>query len=131
MLIGLIALYLFICGLLGAVGAQKKSGFLGIFLISVFLTPIGGVIALIISEQRRKSKLEAEALGEPWKVLNREAKSLERQNRWEEALNKYKKSLYELKKFNNITEARKEERKALIQRIEKRMSEVKQEIRIA
>lgn len=125
MLIGLVALYIFICGLIGAIGAQKKLGFLGIFLISLFLTPIGGVIALIVSDKRRKAELKAESRGEPWKVLNREGRKLEMQNRWEAALEKYKTALYELKKYKNITEGRREERQAKIHQVEKRIQEVK------
>lgn len=131
MLIGLVALYIFICGLLGAIGSQKKLGFLGIFLISIFLTPIGGIIALVVSDRRRKAKLKAESRGEPWKVLNREGRKLEMQNRWELALEKYKTALYELKKYKNITEGRRQERQAKINQIEEKIREVKTKMQMA
>ena len=125
MLIGLIALYIFICGLIGAIGAQKKLGFLGTFLISLFLTPIGGVIALVVSDRRQKGRLKAESRGEPWTKLNREGRKLEMQNHWEAALEKYKTALYELKKYKNITEGRREERQAKIHQVEKKIQEIK------
>jgi len=51
-LLGMVALYVLTCWMLGLVGRKKILGFWGLFLASIFLTPIIGLLLLLTSKKK-------------------------------------------------------------------------------
>jgi ABC-type multidrug transport system permease subunit len=60
--LALIAIYLIFCILVGLCGSQRRMGFTGTFILSLFVTPIVALIVLLITgpsrgvELRRRSQ---------------------------------------------------------------------------
>lgn len=52
-LLGMIALYVLTCWMLGLMGRKKIMGFWGLFLTSLALTPIIGLLLLFTSKKKR------------------------------------------------------------------------------
>lgn len=121
MLIGAIALWIFLAGLVGAYSSKKKMGFLGGFFVSIVLTPIFGFIVVLLSAD--KENIEEEAAKESWKAYREEAQKLERSGNQKEALEKYQDALYHFRKREELTKKPLSENDAT--EIEKKISELK------
>jgi uncharacterized membrane protein YiaA len=53
MQIVLIILYVFICYLVGLSGKNRKFGFYGYFFLSIFITPLLGIILVLASDSKK------------------------------------------------------------------------------
>ena len=58
-LLALIVTYLIFCVLVGLCGSQRRMGFTGAFLLSLFLTPVVTLIVLLITGPSRSVELKA------------------------------------------------------------------------
>lgn len=45
-------IYISICGLVGIIGMNRKLGFWGYFLASVFVSPLGGLVMIAVSDSK-------------------------------------------------------------------------------
>jgi len=54
MQIGLILIYLFICYIVALMGRNRKFGFWGYLFLSIFMTPLVGIIFVIASDKQEK-----------------------------------------------------------------------------
>ena len=55
MVLGAIVLYVLICWIVGLLGHKKVMGFWGMFLLSLALTPIVGLLLLITAKKKRRA----------------------------------------------------------------------------
>lgn len=53
MALGAIFLYVVICWIVGLLGRKKVLGFWGMFLLSIVLTPVVGLLLLITAKRKR------------------------------------------------------------------------------
>lgn len=60
MQIALVILYIFICYLVGLTGKNRKFGFYGYFFLSIFMTPLFGVILVLASDSRKVKETKGE-----------------------------------------------------------------------
>jgi hypothetical protein len=52
-LLGIVALYVLTCWIVGLMGRKKILGFWGLFLTSIFLTPVIGLLLLLTSKKKQ------------------------------------------------------------------------------
>jgi hypothetical protein len=57
-LVAIVAAYLVFCILVGLCGSQRRMGFTGTFLLSLFLTPVVALIVLLLTGPSRRVELE-------------------------------------------------------------------------
>ena len=88
----LIILYLGLCGLAGFLGKDKSIGAGWAFTISLFFSPLVGIIVALVSE-RPKVYVPSDAQ----KAWN-DAERYEFKERWADAKDKYQDALYEVSK---------------------------------
>jgi len=55
MVLGAIFLYVLICWILGLLGCKKVMGFWGMFLLSLVLTPVVGLLLLVTAKKKRSA----------------------------------------------------------------------------
>ena len=56
--IALLAAYLVFCILVGLCGSQRRMGFTGTFILSLFVTPVIALIVLLITGPSRQANLK-------------------------------------------------------------------------
>jgi len=78
--------WIVLCFVVGAIGASRKIGFFGAFLLSLFLSPIIGALITFNSKTKDRQRFEDEILRRT-QFSDRDDK--ERTFRWEQAQYKY------------------------------------------
>jgi hypothetical protein len=56
--LAIVGAYLVFCVLVGLCGSQRRMGFTGTFLLSLFLTPVVALLVLLITGPSRRVELE-------------------------------------------------------------------------
>ena len=56
--LALLVAYLVFCILVGLCGSQRRMGFTGTFLLSLFVTPVIALIVLLITGPSRRTEME-------------------------------------------------------------------------
>jgi ABC-type multidrug transport system permease subunit len=56
--LALLVAYLVFCILVGLCGSQRRMGFTGTFLLSLFVTPVIALIVLLITGPSRRAEME-------------------------------------------------------------------------
>ena len=56
--LALLVAYLVFCILVGLCGSQRRMGFTGTFLLSLFITPVIALIVLLITGPSRRAEME-------------------------------------------------------------------------
>lgn len=112
----ILSLYVGLCFALASAGSSRKIGFWAVFFISLLLSPLIGLIAVIASSPAQPTQQMS-----TWRKAYEDGKRHEFKGQYEQALDKYMDALYDYGRMYPIPENNKkrakllEEQRAVIQ----------------
>jgi len=120
---GTFLLWILFSLLVGALGKDRNIGFWTALFVSLLLSPLIGLIAVLLSNKPSPKKEHK------WEIFNEEAKRAEFKGELKLALDKYLDSLYHLKNdYSNLETSAEKQRQEKIRQAEMKIEELKRKV---
>jgi len=120
---GTFLLWILFSLLVGALGKDRNIGFWTALFVSLLLSPLIGLIAVLFSNKPSPKKEHK------WEIFNEEAKRAEFKGELKLALDKYLDSLYHLKNdYSNLETSAEKQRQEKIRQAEMKIEELKRKV---